>query len=55
MNDFEEHAQVVLGLNIICLIVSRVRTQHEFARSTTKVRNANGIASRVYMEKMFVK
>ena len=38
MNDFEEHVQVVLGLTIICLILSRVRTQHEFARSTTKVR-----------------
>ena len=37
MNDFEEHGQVVLGRTIICLILSRVRTQHEFARFTTKV------------------
>ena len=41
MNDFEEHGQVVLGLTIICLTFSRVRTQHAFAQSTTKVRNAN--------------
>ena len=31
MNDFVEHGQVVLGLTIICLNLSRVRTQHEFA------------------------
>ena len=32
MNDFEEHGQLVLGLTIICLILSRVRTQHESLR-----------------------
>ena len=41
MNDFEEHGQVVLGLTIICLIFEPRSSQHEFARSTTKVCNAN--------------
>ena len=44
---FEEHGQVVLGLTIICLILSRVRAQHEFARFTTKVRRTLNVCGTV--------